>query len=40
MDMPLMLSVLVISALPMVILFIIFQDKLVKGMMACGKRLI
>ena len=34
MDMPLMLSVLVISALPMVILFIIFQDKLVKGMMA------
>ena len=29
-----MLSVLVISALPMVILFIIFQDKLVKGMMA------
>ena len=34
MDMPLMLSVLVISALPMVILFIIFQDKLVKGMTA------
>ena len=34
MDMPLLLSVLVISALPMVILFIIFQDKLVKGMTA------
>ena len=33
-DMPLMLSVLVLSALPMIILFIIFQDKLVKGMMA------
>lgn len=34
MDMPLILSVLVLSALPMIILFIIFQDKLVKGMMA------
>lgn len=34
MDMPLMLVVLVLSALPMIILFIIFQDKLVKGMMA------
>ncbi len=34
MDMPLILAVLVISALPMIILFIIFQDKLVKGMMA------
>ena len=34
MDMPLMLAVLVLSALPMIILFIIFQDKLVKGMMA------
>ena len=33
-DMPLMLAVLVLSALPMIILFIIFQDKLVKGMMA------
>lgn len=33
-DMPLMLAVLVVSALPMIILFIIFQDKLVKGMMA------
>ena len=30
----LMLAVLVLSALPMIILFIIFQDKLVKGMMA------
>ena len=27
-------AVLVLSALPMIILFIIFQDKLVKGMMA------
>jgi raffinose/stachyose/melibiose transport system permease protein len=26
--------VLVLSALPMIILFIVFQDKLVKGMMA------
>lgn len=34
MNMPMILSVLVISALPMIILFIIFQDKLVKGMMA------
>lgn len=34
MDMPIILSVLVLSALPMIILFIIFQDKLVKGMMA------
>lgn len=34
MDMPLMLAVLVLSALPMILLFIIFQDKLVKGMMA------
>lgn len=34
MDMPLILAVLVLSALPMIILFIIFQDKLVKGMMA------
>ena len=34
MDMPLILAVLVCSALPMIILFIIFQDKLVKGMMA------
>lgn len=33
-DMPLMLAVLVLSAMPMIILFIIFQDKLVKGMMA------
>jgi raffinose/stachyose/melibiose transport system permease protein len=33
-DMPLILAVLVLSALPMIILFIIFQDKLVKGMMA------
>ena len=34
MDMPLILAVLVLSALPMIIVFIIFQDKLVKGMMA------
>lgn len=34
MNMPMILSVLVLSALPMIILFIIFQDKLVKGMMA------
>ena len=33
-DIPMILSVLVLSALPMIILFIIFQDKLVKGMMA------
>ena len=32
--MPMILAVLVISALPMIVLFIIFQDKLVKGMMA------
>lgn len=34
MNMPMILSVLVISAMPMIVLFIIFQDKLVKGMMA------
>ena len=34
MNMPVILAVLVLSALPMIILFIIFQDKLVKGMMA------
>lgn len=34
MDIPIILSVLVLSVLPMIILFIIFQDKLVKGMMA------
>ena len=33
-DIPMILAVLVLSALPMIILFIIFQDKLVKGMMA------
>lgn len=33
-DIPIILSVLVLSALPMIILFIIFQDKLVKGMVA------
>lgn len=33
-DIPIMLAVLTLSALPMIILFIIFQDKLVKGMMA------
>jgi raffinose/stachyose/melibiose transport system permease protein len=34
MDIPLILAVLTLSCLPMIILFIIFQDKLVKGMMA------
>lgn len=34
MDIPIVLSVLVLSVLPMIILFIVFQDKLVKGMMA------
>lgn len=33
-DMPMILSVLVLSALPMIVLFIVFQDRLVKGMMA------
>ncbi len=33
-DIPIILSVLVLSVLPMIILFIVFQDKLVKGMMA------
>ena len=33
-DTPLILTVLTLSALPTVIMFIIFQDKLVKGMMA------
>lgn len=33
-DIPLILTVLVLSVLPMLILFIVFQDKLVKGMMA------
>ena len=31
MDIPIILSVLVLSVLPMIILFIVFQDKLVKG---------
>ncbi len=34
MDIPIILAVLTLSVLPMNILFIIFQDKLVKGMMA------
>ena len=34
MDIPLSLSVLTLSVAPMIILFIVFQDKLVKGMMA------
>lgn len=34
MNIPLILAVLTLSALPMIILFIVFQDKLVKGMMA------
>lgn len=33
-DIPVILTVLVLSVLPMIILFIIFQDKLIKGMMA------
>ena len=33
-NIPINLSVLTLSVLPMIILFIIFQDKLVKGMMA------
>ena len=33
-DIPIILSVLTLSVLPMIILFIFFQDKLVKGMMA------
>ena len=33
-DIPINMSVLTLSVLPMIILFIIFQDKLVKGMMA------
>lgn len=33
-DIPIILAVLTLSVLPMIILFIIFQDKLVKGMMA------
>ena len=34
MDIPVILSVLVLAALPMVVLFCILQDKLVKGMTA------
>ncbi len=34
MNMPIIMAVLTLSVLPMIILFIIFQDKLVKGMMA------
>ena len=34
MDIPIILTVLTLSVLPMIILFIVFQDKLVKGMMA------
>lgn len=33
-DIPIILTVLVLSVLPMIVLFIVFQDKLVKGMMA------
>ena len=33
-DIPIILAGLTLSVLPMIILFIIFQDKLVKGMMA------
>ncbi|WP_408071459.1 carbohydrate ABC transporter permease [Butyrivibrio sp. JL13D10] len=33
-DIPIIMSVLTLSVLPMITLFIIFQDKLVKGMMA------
>ena len=34
MDIPMIMAVLTLSVMPMIILFIIFQDKLVKGMMA------
>ncbi len=34
MNIPIILAVLTLSVLPMIVLFIIFQDKLVKGMMA------
>lgn len=34
MNIPIIMAVLVLSVLPMIIMFIIFQDKLVKGMMA------
>ena len=34
MDIPMIMAVLTLSVLPMIILFIIFKDKLVKGMMA------
>jgi raffinose/stachyose/melibiose transport system permease protein len=34
MDIPIILAVLTLSVLPMISLFIVFQDKLVKGMMA------
>lgn len=34
MNTPMIMSVLVLSILPMIVMFIIFQDKLVKGMMA------
>lgn len=33
-DIPMILAVLTLSVLPMIILFIVFQDKLIKGMMA------
>ena len=33
-DIPIILAVLTLSVLPIIILFVIFQDKLVKGMMA------
>ncbi|MBR6402674.1 MAG: carbohydrate ABC transporter permease [Eubacterium sp.] len=33
-DIPIILAVLTLSVLPMIVLFIVFQDKLVKGMMA------
>ena len=33
-DIPIIMAVLTLSVLPMITLFIVFQDKLVKGMMA------
>jgi raffinose/stachyose/melibiose transport system permease protein len=33
-NIPINMAVLTLSVLPMIILFIVFQDKLVKGMMA------
>jgi raffinose/stachyose/melibiose transport system permease protein len=34
MNIPVIMAVLVLIVLPMIVLFVIFQDKLVKGLMA------